>query len=191
MKSSQIERAERRKLAGSTNAATTYRDLAEAGIVLESQGRFADKASVVGAAKVPQYPAASGPWNDPVQVPDEPPLGYTIDAQEAVGEPTEIAASLAASSTGTDDAAAPEVLSIPPQATSVIAMSCHPSDDAPAPSALFPLAAEGAPSNVIAAHPPEPEAPVHARVGVDDAAPLVNDADASGATLQLRRGRRL
>jgi hypothetical protein len=98
MKSSDIEQADRRKLVGSTTSATTYREIAEAGITLQNQGRFGDKASVVGSARVPQYPAAAGPWNDPVQVPPEPPLGYEINAQEVVGEVHEIEESLIAAS---------------------------------------------------------------------------------------------
>jgi hypothetical protein len=110
MKSSEIEQADRRKLVGSTTSATTYREIAEAGITLQNQGRFGDKASVVGSARVPQYPAARGPWNDPVQVPDEPSLGYAIDAQDAVGEVHEIEESLlAVSSIPLDAAGAPEV----------------------------------------------------------------------------------
>jgi hypothetical protein len=99
MKSSDIEQADRRKLVGSTTSATTYREIAEAGITLANQGRFGDKASVVGSARVPQYPAASGPWNDPVQVPDEPSLGVDLNYVEPCGETFEVEASLAAQPT--------------------------------------------------------------------------------------------
>jgi hypothetical protein len=108
MKSSDMEQADRRRLAGSTTSATTYRDLAEAGLSLEAQGRHAAKAAVSGSKAVPHYPAASGPWNDPVQVPDEPPLGWSVEAQEPVGETFEIAASSALSPENAADAA-PEV----------------------------------------------------------------------------------
>jgi hypothetical protein len=95
MRSADIEQAERRRLAGSTTATTTYRDLAEAGLSLEAQGRHAAKAAVSGSKAVPQYPQASGPWNDPVQVPDEPPLGYSVqDDVEVVGTPKEVEESL-------------------------------------------------------------------------------------------------
>jgi hypothetical protein len=128
MKSSDIEQRERRKLVGSTTTATTYHERAIAELGLEGQGnRFAVGTSVTGAARVPQYPAASGPWNDPVQVPIEPPLGYEINAQESVGEPFEIAAS----SVSPENAAE--------EATEV----GHSASGAAAPSALLPLAAEG------------------------------------------------
>jgi hypothetical protein len=96
-KSSDIEQKERRRLAGSTTSATTYRELAEAGLNLEMQGRHAAiaKAQVVGAARVPLYPAQpeGSPWAGD-QVPPEGPLGYAIDAQEVTGEAFEVAASL-------------------------------------------------------------------------------------------------
>jgi hypothetical protein len=123
MKSAQEEQRERKALAGSTTEVTTYRDRAIADIGLEQSGRHSTKARVVGSVRVPQYPAASGPWNDPVQVPPEPPLGYAINAQESVGEVFEVLESLAA------------------QPTDSLT-----SGGAAAPSALLPLAAEGAPS---------------------------------------------
>jgi hypothetical protein len=91
--SHQKEQAERKALAGSTTG-MTYHSRAITGLDLERSGRHAQHAVVTGSARVPQYPAASGPWNDPVQVPDEPPLGYAIDSQEPVGEVFEIEASL-------------------------------------------------------------------------------------------------
>ena len=106
MKSSDAEMKERRRHAGSTTQVTNYRDRAVNDLALEARGRHATKSNVVGAERVPLYPAASGPWNDPVQVPDEPPLGYAIDSQEPVGEVFEIEASLREAS--------PSVASLPP-----------------------------------------------------------------------------
>ena len=110
-KSADEERKLRKALVGSSTEVTNYRDRAVNDIALEAQGRHsaAAKATVTGAARVPLYPAASGPWNDPVQVPQEPSLGYAIDSQEPTGEPFEIAASVLAfpsdadASAGVDD----------------------------------------------------------------------------------------
>jgi hypothetical protein len=115
MKSSDAEMKERKALVGSTTTQTFF-SRAEADIGLESQGRHAAaaKATVTGSARVPLYPAASGPWNDPVQVPDEPPLGYSVqDDLEPTGTPVEIAASVAIPSGGA--APAREVDATPPQ----------------------------------------------------------------------------
>jgi hypothetical protein len=85
----------RKALAGSTTT-QTYHSRAVADLELENRGRHATKgATVTGSARVPLYPAASGPWNDPVQVPDEPPLGYSVqDEVEVVGTPKEVEESL-------------------------------------------------------------------------------------------------
>ena len=55
-------------------------------------GRFAaiNKSTVIGAAPAAQYPAAAGPWADPVKVPDEPPLGFAVDDLEPIGERFEV-----------------------------------------------------------------------------------------------------
>jgi len=75
------------------NAATTFFELANAGIALEEAGgRFSAASRVVGSEPVPTYPPASGPWSDPQ--PPEPPTGVEIDAQEPVGEAHEVAASM-------------------------------------------------------------------------------------------------
>jgi hypothetical protein len=64
----------------------------------EIGGRHAaiNKSTVVGATPSPQYPAQpEGSWcNQDALVPDEPPLAYPIDQQEAVGTAQEIQASL-------------------------------------------------------------------------------------------------
>jgi hypothetical protein len=61
-------------------------------------GRFAkaNTTTVVGAGPVsyPQQPAGS-PWAKD-ECPPEPPLGWSVDAQEAVGEKFEVAASTTA-----------------------------------------------------------------------------------------------
>jgi hypothetical protein len=104
-------KAERRKLAGSTTA-TTYHQRAKADLQLEDQGRWTKSATVTGATRVRQYPAASRPWNDPVQVPQEPPLGYAINDLETTGEAHEVAASLLGH--GDEAASAPSALSLSP-----------------------------------------------------------------------------
>ena len=55
------------------------------------------KEYVSGSEPHVSYPAAAGPWADPVQVPQEPSLGYAIDAQEPTGTFQEIERSIAAS----------------------------------------------------------------------------------------------
>jgi hypothetical protein len=76
-------------------APTTYHSLASAGLELESSGRFAVDAAVVGSTPDAgsAYPAASAAQSDLVGI--EAPTGIAIDAQEAVGEVFEIEASLA------------------------------------------------------------------------------------------------
>jgi hypothetical protein len=104
MKSSDIEQRERRELARSTGA-TTYHARAAADIALLGQGRHTQGAVVTGSVRVPQVPRQpeGSPWSGDL-VPPEEPLGWSVEAQEPVGEPHEIAASLAA--------AAPEVPSV-------------------------------------------------------------------------------
>jgi hypothetical protein len=178
MKSSDIERRERREHVGSIGAETfqSYRDRAFADMALEAHGRHAAaaKAEVIGKVRVPQYPAASGPWNDPVQVPDEPPLGYSVqDDIEPTGNYHEIQESLIAASVAipsSDAASAREdVDATPPQRA--------------APSGGFVSPSDGAPSSNVADVP----------WGTDDAASLIVRANAavSGAASLLRRGRKL
>ena len=179
MKSSDAEMKERKSLAGSTGTVTynTYAGRAAADIGLEAQGRHAAaaKATVTGSARVPLYPAASGPWNDPVQVPPEPSLGYEINAQEAVGEPFEIAAS---------------VLAFPPDAE----VSSMPAtiDDLASP-AFVPCVGE-ANSNVIVGSPSDnpTNAEVGGEAGRGDVGPGVHGDACTGTTSPLlRRGRKL
>src|SRR5262245_57601572 len=83
---------EKRRLVGSTNAAT-YFDLGN--LDLSLGGRFApggDKSGADHSVNYPRQPDGS-PWaRDDTGV--EPPLGYEIDSLEAVGGPSEDAASL-------------------------------------------------------------------------------------------------
>lgn len=123
MTSHQEEQKQRRELAGSTTGMTLY-SRAVADLALEDQGRHTKGATVTGATKLPQYPAASGPWNDPVQVPPEGPLGWSVDAQEPVGEPFEIAASFAIPSNDANEV--PEVDATPPQHAAPVAGSLSP-----------------------------------------------------------------
>jgi len=75
--------------------AFSYHDRAVADAEVELGGRFGAlaKPTVVSGPVYPQQPANS-PWHsDPV--PDEPSLGYSVEAVEPVGEPGEIARSVA------------------------------------------------------------------------------------------------
>jgi hypothetical protein len=88
MLSRQQEQEERRQLAGSTTAATTYRDLSA--LNAEPGGRFTAVNPPLEAW--PKLP--SGPWSgaDPVGL--EPSLGYSVDDQEPTGSYQEIQASI-------------------------------------------------------------------------------------------------
>ena len=89
----------------------TYLAHAEANALDDAQGRFAAperRPTIVGAKAEISYPAQpeGSPWaNEPSGT--EPPLGYEVDAMEAVGEPQEQARSAEAitrsASTGTTD----------------------------------------------------------------------------------------
>jgi hypothetical protein len=86
MLSSQEEQAERRRVmaqdASLREQGGTFHQHAQADADTP-RGRFSavSNAYVVGSTAVPQYPAASGPFQrDPV--PNEEPLGYAIDAVE-------------------------------------------------------------------------------------------------------------
>jgi hypothetical protein len=127
------------KLRSGDRAGTTYFDQARVSQELENSGRFRAEAHHSGEAPSVQYPAAAGPWADPVRVPDEPSLGYAIDQQEVTGEAAEIAASLefavetASSSTL---ARVPNELSIPsdPPPAAMLGAAGHlaePADPAP------------------------------------------------------------
>ena len=71
---------------------TTYHSLAQSGLALETGGRFAVDAAVVGTSPNAGavYPAAGTP---PADLAQEPPLGDDLHPGP-VGEPHEIAASI-------------------------------------------------------------------------------------------------
>jgi hypothetical protein len=101
MRSQDQEMKERKALAGSTTTMSYHqRALAELQLEQGQSGRFVDKASVVGAEASVRYPRlpADNPFSSDISG-VEPPLGYAIDAQDAVGEVFEIEASLAAQPT--------------------------------------------------------------------------------------------
>jgi hypothetical protein len=89
-------------------------------------GRF--KASNKTPVSPTEYPAAAGPWSDPVEPGIEPPLGYSVDEVEPVGEYHEIQASLAAT------ACAPEESCVDPSLSPVAAIPSDAADPSPSSS---------------------------------------------------------
>ena len=96
-----ISHKEKREVLLNDRLATTYHLVAQAALNDERGGRYAagsgSKASVVGSSPV-SYPAQpiGSPWHsDPC--PPEPPLGYSVDEMEPVGEMFERASTSAAS----------------------------------------------------------------------------------------------
>jgi hypothetical protein len=65
---------------------STFLDFARSSINDESGGRFArsQPQTIVGSTPGPSYPMlpASSPWHGSDPVPDEPPLGFAVDALE-------------------------------------------------------------------------------------------------------------
>ena len=93
----QISQSERRRiLAEGRRAKSTYHSVAASSADDERGGRYAaasSKPTVTGSSPIayPQQPTGS-PWaSDPL--PNEPPLGYSVEEMEPVGEPHEIDAS--------------------------------------------------------------------------------------------------
>ena len=84
------EMKERKALAGS-NSAMTFHSRALADLQLEQgqNGRFTDKAMVSGSEPAVRYPAAAS-WVGADAAP-EPPLGFSINDMEVVGQPHEVA----------------------------------------------------------------------------------------------------
>jgi hypothetical protein len=114
-------RNEDRDLRRGDRAPVTYHSLAGVDAALENTGRFSSRATIAGEEPAVHYPAASGPWADPVQPGLEPPTGIAIDEQEPVGTAQEIAASL--SELADESAAGPPALarmSTAPSISSVI-----------------------------------------------------------------------
>ena len=62
------------------------------------EGRHSARDYLSGSAQATDYPAIpSGPWSsDYARVPDEPPLGFDMNAVEPTGTPAEVAASIVA-----------------------------------------------------------------------------------------------
>jgi hypothetical protein len=105
------EMAEKKAMAGS-NAGTTYFAKAQSEITLQEQGgRYSTGTLVTGQAPHVQYPRLpSGPWaqgDNPI----EPPLGWSVEAQETVGEHFEVEASLKVEATTDHLARGAEVVS--------------------------------------------------------------------------------
>jgi hypothetical protein len=100
MNTDEVSQHERRKLIEERRVrAATYHSVAMAGVDDERGGRYANadsRASVIGASPI-AYPAQpeGSPWHrDPCGT--EPPLGYSVDEQEPVGEVFERASTTAA-----------------------------------------------------------------------------------------------
>ena len=66
----------------------------EGDLSLENTGRHAKPNTVIGvdALSYPRLP--SGPWADPVQIPPEEPLGFSVEDHEPVGTIPEVQASI-------------------------------------------------------------------------------------------------
>lgn len=97
-------KAERAALAGSTTATTLFQQ-ATAHIELEDSGRFgalarerAAQPTVAGSEPFVRYPGGASWTSDPNML--EPPLGYSVDAMEPVGEIHEQKATSSGSSSG-------------------------------------------------------------------------------------------
>lgn len=87
--SDEVSQAERRRIMTEERRMRTYHGQATAGIEDDRGGRYAASGSsptVTGSSPI-RYPAqpAHSPWHhDPIGT--EPPLGYSVEAQEPVGE---------------------------------------------------------------------------------------------------------
>ena len=93
----EISQSERRRiLAEGRRAKSTYHSVAASSADDERGGRYAaasSKPTVTGSSPIayPQQPTGS-PWaSDPL--PNEPPLGYSVEEMEPIGEPHELEAS--------------------------------------------------------------------------------------------------
>jgi hypothetical protein len=95
--SRQSEMEEKRALAGS-NTATTYFAKAQSELTLQDQaGRYSADVLVTGSWPSQQWPTmpSDSPWHhDPTG--DEPPLGWSVEAQEPCSEQFELEASIQA-----------------------------------------------------------------------------------------------
>jgi hypothetical protein len=92
----EISQAERRRIMADERRGRTYHGVAASSVDDEKGGRYAasgSKQAIVGNSSI-AYPAQppGSPWRCD-ECPPEPPLGYSVDAMEAVGEPHEVEAS--------------------------------------------------------------------------------------------------
>ena len=102
----EISQAERRRIMAEERRLRTYHGVAASSVDDEKGGRYAgsgSKQTIVGSSPIvyPKLPANS-PWVKD-EYPPEPPLGFSIDAQEPVGEKFEVEASTVAASAVEDD----------------------------------------------------------------------------------------
>jgi hypothetical protein len=107
MKVDEISQAERRKvIENDRKVMSSYLDHARASADDERGGKFGAAAptrTVIGTAPIayPQQPSTS-PSNQMAMMPDEPPLGYSVNDQEPTGEAFEVAASIGTSPAAED-----------------------------------------------------------------------------------------
>ena len=91
------DQKERASLLGSTGTTTFHAQSQIAQALDAPGGRFAveDKSTVVGADPAIAYPVlpSSSPWSD-ARLPDEPPLGFSVNEMQPVGTFAEIEKSL-------------------------------------------------------------------------------------------------
>jgi hypothetical protein len=111
--------AQRRKVLENDRKVSTYFQRAQADADLELGGRYAKvtETTVTGATPGPIYPKQppNSPWHhDPM--PPEPPLGFSVNDLEPVGEPHERQAPAGdAASVASDDAAGGSAAAIEPK----------------------------------------------------------------------------
>jgi|SRR5215471_13221469 len=91
-----ISQAERRRIMANDRRATTYHSFAQSSINDERGGRYSaidDRPAVTGSSPIayPQLPEGN-PWAKN-ELPDEPPTGIDINAQDPTGEVFEVKAS--------------------------------------------------------------------------------------------------
>jgi hypothetical protein len=103
----EFSQSQKRKiLAEDRDRMASYLDHARASADDDRGGRFAAASpnrTVIGTAPIayPQQPSTS-PSNQMAMMPDEPPLGYSVNDQEPTGEAFEVAASIGTSPAAED-----------------------------------------------------------------------------------------
>ena len=89
MTADEVSQSEKRRILAEDRRMRTYHAVAQASIDDDRGGRFGvvGRTTVTGAAPIsyPRQPSGS-PANQAAMVGDEPPLGYSVDALEPVGE---------------------------------------------------------------------------------------------------------